>query len=635
MESVPHSLLGELDLHLFGSGKHRRLFDVLGAHLTEREGVKGCLFSVWAPNAQAVSVVGSFNDWKIEAHPLFPRWDATGIFEAFVPGVGRFDLYKYAIQSPGGAWLEKADPLGKSMECPPRTASVVWESEFRWSDADWMRQRAEKIAHKEPISIYELHPGSWKRNHKHESLSYRQLAEELTAYALELGVTHVEFMPVMEFPFDGSWGYQICGYYAPSARFGDPDDFKFLVNALHRAGLGVILDWVPSHFPGDPHGLHLFDGTALYEHADPKQGFHPDWNSYIFNYGRDEVRSFLISNALYWFEEYHVDGIRVDAVASMLYLDYSRKEGEWIPNDQGGRENLDAVRFLRDLNTAVYAEIPGAMMFAEESTSWPGVTRSADHGGLGFGFKWMMGWMHDSLQFFKRDPIHRNFHLNELSFSLNYAFSEQFCLPLSHDEVAHGKGSLLSRMPGDSWRKFANLRLLYAWMFAHPGCKLLFMGGEFGMPGEWSHDGQLDWWALEQPDHLGIKNLYARLNNLYRSESSLFADQYRAEGFEFIEHNDWHNAVLSAFRIDRETDRRMLVVFNLTPSPRSSYRIGVPFELSAELAMNTDEPGYGGSGQKVLHHLRSEDRPSHGKPHSLVLELPGLSALYYRILPVS
>ncbi|MBI1316824.1 1,4-alpha-glucan branching protein GlgB [bacterium] len=631
MNSQPFSLLGPLDLHLLNQGDHRRLWTVLGAHLVEREGVAGCQFAVWAPNAVSVCVVGSFNAWNVGAHPLYPRWDGSGIHEGFVPGVERYALYKFAIETRQGAWLEKADPLARRTEAPPRTASVVWESDYAWNDAVWMADRGRIPVHKQPLSIYEVHLASWKRKPNHESLTYAEFAEELVAYAVELGCTHVELMPVMEHPFDGSWGYQICGYYAPTARFGDPDGLKYLVDRLHAAEIGVILDWVPSHFPGDPHGLHRFDGSALYEHANPKQGFHPDWNSYIFNYGRNEVRSFLISNALYWLEEFHIDGIRVDAVASMLYLDYSRKEGEWIPNMHGGRENLESLHFIRQLNTAVYAEHPDVLMLAEESTSWPGVTRTADSGGLGFGFKWMMGWMHDTLEFFKRDPIHRHFHLNELSFSLTYAFSEQFCLPLSHDEMAHGKGSLLQRMPGDEWQRFANVRILFAWMFAHPGSKLLFMGGEFGMRGEWDHDGQLDWWALDLPEHRGVQRLVARLNRLYRSEPALYAAQYEPAGFEWIEHNDWHNAVVSALRRDPRSGETLLVVLNLIPQPHSHYRLGIPEHSEAELVLNTDASDWGGSDQRILHHLLSEPREAHGKAQSVLLELPALSALFYRL----
>ncbi len=512
---VSHSLFTDFDISLWKAGKNFRAYDKLGSHVVEVEDEKGTYFAVWAPSARGVSVIGDFNGWNRQQHKLNPRWDSSGIWEGFIPGVGNGTVYKYAIDGPNGEPLEKGDPFARLWEVPPKTASVVWDTYFEWEDQDWMDSRIEVNGIDKPYSVYEVHLGSWKKKEgATESLSYRELAVDLVEYVKEMNFTHVEFLPVMEHPYFPSWGYQITGYFAPSSRFGGPQDFMYLVQELHKAGIGVILDWVPSHFPNDAHGLAQFDGTHLYDHADPRKGFHPDWKSAIFNYGRNEVRSFLISNALFWLDRYHIDGLRVDAVASMLYLDYSRKEGEWIPNQYGGNENLEAISFLREFNEAVFREYPDTMTIAEESTSFTGVSRPTYVGGLGFGQKWMMGWMHDTLGYFKNDPVHRSYHHGELTFSLVYAFSENFMLPLSHDEVVHGKGPLIDRMPGDEWQRFANLRAMYGYMFTHPGSQLLFMGGEFGQTTEWSIERGLDWSLVEFAPHQRMKTFVADLNDL-------------------------------------------------------------------------------------------------------------------------
>ena len=493
---INHSLFTDYDIYLFKSGTHFRIYEKMGSHLIEVDGQKGVYFSVWAPNAQSVSVIGNFNFWNTKEHPLTSRWDGSGIWEGFIPDLGKGTLYKYHIHSQNGRHVEKGDPYALFWEVPPKTASIVWENDYAWQDQDWLKQRQDKAGKPQPYSVYEVHMGTWKKN-GNESLSYRELAVDLVQYLQEMNFTHVEFLPVMEHPYFPSWGYQVTGYFAPTSRFGTPEDFMYLVDKLHQGGIGVILDWVPSHFPTDAHGLAEFDGTYLYEHEDPRKGFHPDWKSAIYNFGRNEVRNFLVSNALFWLDRFHVDGLRVDAVASMLYLDYSREDGEWIPNPQGGKENLEAISFLREFNTMVYREFPDAITIAEESTAWTGVSQPTYAGGLGFGQKWMMGWMHDTLDYFKKEPIHRKYHHGEITFSLIYAFTENFMLPLSHDEVVHGKGPLIDRMPGDEWQRFANLRLMYGYMYTHPGTKLLFMGGEFGQTSEWSIERGLEWWLLE------------------------------------------------------------------------------------------------------------------------------------------
>ncbi|HRO41645.1 MAG TPA: 1,4-alpha-glucan branching protein GlgB [Flavipsychrobacter sp.] len=542
------SLLTDFDIELFKAGKHFHLYNKLGAHVAEHRGVKGTYFAVWAPNAKYVSVVGSFNGWNRGAHKMQVRWDGSGIWEGFVPQVGKGDYYKYYIESHSGFSVEKGDPYAFHWETPPATASVVWNLDFKWTDNNWMKERSRQHALSKPISVYEVHLGSWRKTEDNRFLTYREMAIELPAYCKQMGFTHVELMPVMEHPFFGSWGYQITGYFAPSSRFGTPQDFMYLVNELHKANIGVLLDWVPSHFPSDEHGLAYFDGTHLYEHPDPRKGFHPDWNSYIFNYGRSEVRAFLISNALYWLDKYHIDGLRVDAVASMLYLDYSRNHGEWEPNENGGRENLDSIYFLREFNNSVHLFHPDTITIAEESTAFPGVTHPIDAGGLGFDMKWMMGWMHDTLYYFAKDPVYRNHHHGQLIFSIVYAFLERFMLPLSHDEVVYGKGSLINKMPGDNWQQFANLRLLFAYMYGHPGAKMIFQGGEFAQRHEWRHDFSLDWHESEDAPNKGIQQLVADLNALYRSQPALYERNFTWEGFEWIDFNDTTNSVIAWLR---------------------------------------------------------------------------------------
>lgn len=626
---IPHSLLTEFDVHLFREGRHLNIYEKLGSHCITHNGVDGTLFAVWAPSAREVFVIGSFNDWNRKSHRLFPRLDSSGIWEGFIPHVKVGDIYKYLILSEHGEELEKGDPYARSWEVPPKTASVVWESHYQWNDSGWMRERHAHNSLQAPISVYEMHYASWRRHENHHSLSYREMAVELVNYLKEMGYTHVEFMPLMEHPFDGSWGYQICGYFAPTSRFGTPEDFKFLIDSLHNAQIGVLLDWVPSHYPGDAHGLYRFDGSHLYEHADPRQGFHPDWNSYIFNFGRFEVRNFLLSNALYWFREFHIDGIRVDAVASMLYLDYSRNEGEWVPNIYGGRENLEAIDFLRALNASIYAEFPDVQTIAEESTSYPMISRPVDMGGLGFGMKWMMGWMNDTLEYFKRDPIHRSHHHNAITFSLTYAFSENFMLPLSHDEVAHGKGSLLNRMPGDEWQRFAQLRALYGYMFTHPGSKLLFMGGEFGQGHEWNHDSQLDWWVLDFPFHKGIQALIKALNQLLKSEPALYEENYSQSGFQWIDYGDHQNSVISYLRLNHKGDEQLLVACNFTPQTHQRYLLGAP-EGRWKRIFSSDEEIFGGTGHHPADEVHTENIPAHGRKHSLVITVPGLSVTVYK-----
>ncbi len=620
------SLFTDFDIHLFKSGKHFKLYEKLGSHLATFKGEEGTYFAVWAPNATAISVIGNFNFWQKDQQKLFPRWDGSGIWEAFIPGIGAGEIYKYAIQSNTGEYLEKADPFAAYAEVPPKTASVVWQTNYKWKDSVWLEERKESIAQPKPYSVYEVHVGSWRRKYDEggRSLTYLEMANELVQYVKEMGFTHVEFLPIMEHPFFGSWGYQLTGYFAPTSRFGTPEEFMQLVDEFHQAGIGVILDWVPSHFPGDAHGLYNFDGTHLYEHADPRKGFHPDWSSYIYNYGRAEVRAFLISNALFWLERYHIDGLRVDAVASMLYLDYSRKQGEWIPNEYGGNENLEAISFLKEFNEVVYANYPDSLTIAEESTAWPGVSKPTYIGGLGFGQKWMMGWMHDTLHYFGNDPIYRKYHQNEITFSIMYAFTESFMLPLSHDEVVHGKGSLIGRMPGDEWRKFANLRLMYTYMFAHPGTKLIFMGGEFGQTSEWNHDAGLDWYLTEYPLHQGIQMLLKDLNKLYKIEPALYHFTFAESGFEWVDYSDRENSIIVFMRKSQVQQESLIVVCNFTPEVRTSYRIGVPFRGTYKEIFNSDAAIYNGSGITNLNLLISSPVKYHNRDYSVTMTLPPL-----------
>jgi 1,4-alpha-glucan branching enzyme len=628
---ITHSQFTDFDIDLFKAGKHFRLYEKLGAHLTEVDGQKGVYFAVWAPAARSVSVVGDFNYWIQGEHQLQVRWDGSGIWEGFIPGIEKGATYKYKIQSSNGSIItEKADPFALYCEKPPHTASVVWDLDYKWKDAKWMNSRKEANALDKPCSVYEVHLGSWRRK-ADRFLTYIEFADELVAYVKETGFTHVEFMPVMEYPYDPSWGYQLVGYFAPTSRFGKPQDFMFLVDKLHQAGIGVILDWVPSHFPSDAHGLGFFDGTHLYEHPDIRKGYHPDWKSLVFNYGRNEVRSFLISNAIFWLRHYHVDGLRVDAVASMLYLDYSRKEGEWEPNIFGGRENLDTISFLKDFNEAVYGAFEGVQTIAEESTSFPMVSRPTYIGGLGFGMKWMMGWMHDTLEYFKKEPIYRKYHQNDLTFSMTYAFTENFMLPLSHDEVVYGKKSILGRMPGDEWQKFANLRLLYSYMFTHPGTKLLFQGAEFGQSGEWNFEQSLDWHLLEYDFHDGIKNTITDLNKLYKSYPALYEKQFTAEGFEWINYSDNENAVVAYIRKGNNPKENVVVVCNLTPVVRDNYRIGIPQKGKLTEIFNSDKTEYGGSGVANAKAIKTDAIPWNGREFSAELVLPPLAVTVFRI----
>jgi 1,4-alpha-glucan branching enzyme len=629
--SASFSLLTDDDLYLFNEGSHFRLHRKLGAHPLTMAGGAGTYFAVWAPNAERVGVVGDFNGWDSTRHPLASK-GGSGIWEGFLPGVTAGALYKFAIQSRvAGYRMEKIDPFARRFEVPPRTASIVWDAPYAWGDGDWMRARIKYDMHHAPASIYEMHIGSWRRVPEEDNrpLSYRELAEVLPDYIRGLGFTHVEFLPVMEHPFYGSWGYQTTGYFAPTSRYGPPEDFQFLVDTLHQHGVGVILDWVPSHFPNDEHALGFYDGTHLYEHADPQQGIHPDWNSCIFNYGRLEVRSFLLSSAMFWLEEYHADALRVDAVASMLYLDYSRKPGEWKPNERGGNENLEATAFLRRLNEDLYRENPGTQTIAEESTAWPMVSRPASAGGLGFGFKWDMGWMHDMLAYIAKDPVHRRFEQDKLTFRLLYAFSENFVLPLSHDEVVHGKASLLSKMPGDDWQKFANLRLLLGYMYGMSGKKLLFMGAEIAQRGEWDHEKSVEWRLGEYPPHNGMRRWVGDLNRLYAGEPALHELDCEPEGFEWVDASDSDSSVISWLRKDRDGKRQVLVVCNFTPVPRTGYRVGVPFGGMWREALNSDARDYDGSGLGNAGGFAAEAVPAHGRPASLLLTLPPLAILFF------
>ncbi|MBD0778890.1 1,4-alpha-glucan branching protein GlgB [Maribacter sp. ANRC-HE7] len=627
---IVHSLFSDFDIDLFKSGKHFKLYEKLGSHPIELDGVQGTYFAVWAPTANSVSVVGDFNDWRDLEHPLNVRWDGSGIWEGFIPGIESGTLYKYNIHSNNfGIVTEKADPFAKYCEHPPKTASVVWDGDYTWKDEKWMDVRGDKNSLDKPYSVYEVHLGSWKRKENNDFLTYRELAEDLVQYVKEMGFTHVEFMPIMEFPFDPSWGYQLTGYFAPTSRFGNPEEFKFLVDKLHQAGIGVILDWVPSHFPEDAHGLGFFDGSHLYEHPDRRRGYHPDWKSLIFNYGRNEVRAFLISNALFWLDQYHVDGLRVDAVASMLYLDYSREEGEWEPNIYGNNENLEAISFIRELNETVYGNFPDVQTIAEESTSFAMVSKPVNIGGLGFGMKWMMGWMHDSLEYFKKEPIYRKHHQNDLTFSMTYAFTENFMLPFSHDEVVYGKQSLLYKMPGDEWQKFANLRLLYSYMFTHPGTNLIFQGGEFAQTSEWNYNQSLDWHLTQYELHSGIQELIKDLNTIYKSYPALYEKQFSQEGFQWIDYGDAANSVLTYIRKGHKQEDDLIIAANFTPVPREKYRIGVPKSGTLKQVFNSDAKKYGGSGSRKSS-VKTEKVSWHGFDDSIEITIPPLGIVIFQ-----
>jgi len=627
---IPHSLFTDFDINLFKSGKHFRLYEKLGSHLTQVDGVKGTYFAVWAPTAKSVSVIGDFNFWDEEQHHLFVRWDESGIWEGFIPGVEQGTKYKYKIHSHNSdIKTEKADPFGRYCEQPPKTASIVWDAKYEWNDKKWMDTRENHNALDKPYSVYEIHLGSWKKKNGWESLSYVEASDELVSYIKKMGFTHVEFMPIMEYPYDPSWGYQLTGYFAPTSRFGKPEDFKLLVDKLHQADIGVILDWVPSHFPEDAHGLGFFDGSHLYEHPDRRKGYHPDWKSLIFNYGRNEVRAFLISNAVFWLDQFHADGLRVDAVASMLYLDYSREDGEWEPNMFGNNENLEAMSFIREMNQEVYASFKGIQTIAEESTAFSGVSKPVHFGGLGFGMKWMMGWMHDTLEYFKKEPIYRKHHQGDITFSMTYAFTENFMLPFSHDEVVYGKHSLIYRMPGDEWQRFANLRLLFAYMFTHPGANLIFMGGEFGQTSEWNFQEGLEWHLLDYEFHQGIQKVIKDLNKVYKNQPALYEKQFSAEGFEWIEWNDAENSVLTYVRKGHDPKNDLIVIANFTPVTREKYRVGVPGSKQMKLIFNSDDTKYSGSGMgKKM--VKPTKKAWNGRENSIEVNLPPLGILIYK-----
>jgi len=623
----------EHDIYLFREGSHFRLYEKLGSHIMEVNGVQGVYFAVWAPNASSVSVIGDFNLWKRDSHLLKPREDGAGIWEGFIPGLGNGSLYKYYIRSNyNGYEVEKGDPFALYWECPPKTASVVWDIAYEWNDDGWMKERKRHNALDAPFSIYEMHFGSWRRvpEENNRSLSYREAAPYLVDHMKKTGFTHIELMPLVEHPFYGSWGYQTVGYFAPTSRYGTPQDLMYLIDLLHQNGIGVIMDWVPSPFPGDEYGLAYFDGTHLYEHADRRKGFHPEWTSYIFNYGRNEVKNFLISSALFWLEKYHLDGLRVDAVASMLYLDYARRDSEWLSNEYGGNENIEAIHFLRRLTEAVYRDYPDVQTIAEESTAWPMVSRPVYAGGLGFGMKWNMGWMHDTLEFFGQDPVFRKYHHNQLTFSIWYSFTENFVLPLSHDEVVHGKGALIGKMPGDEWQRYANLRLLYGYMIGHPGKKLLFMGAEFGQWREWVHEESIEWHVSDFSTHRGLCQWLGDLNRLYRTEPALYELDFSNDGFEWIDCNDVEDSTISFIRRGRNTGSMVLVVCNLTPVPRSAYRMGVPRSGFWEEILNSDSEIYGGSNMGNSGGVWAEESGSHGRDYSLSLTLPPLGAVFFK-----
>ncbi len=616
------------DEHLFREGTHYRLYEKLGAHPAVRDGVQGVSFALWAPNAESVTVIGDFNGWDYGTHPLTKRQDSTGIWQGFISGLKKSDLYKYHLIGADGKGVDKIDPLGQSFEISPKSATVVWEDDYQWSDDEWMATRHKRNGLDSPVSVYEVHLGSWRRNplEGFRSLTYRELAVELTDYLLETGFTHVEFMPVMEHPFFGSWGYQVTGYFAPTSRYGTPEDFKFLIDTLHQNGIGVYLDWVPSHFPTDEHALSNFDGTCLYEHEDDRRGFHPEWKSAIYNYGRPEVAEFLISNALFWLDYFHIDGLRVDAVASMLYLDYAREEGEWLPNKYGGKENIEAMEFLKKLNTAAYQHFPDIQIIAEESTDWPLVSRPCYTGGLGFGMKWNMGWMHDTLKYFSKDPVYRKYVHDKLTFSIWYAFNENFMLPLSHDEVVYGKGSMIGKMSGDQWQKFANLRALYGYMYAHPGKKLLFMGMEIGQSEEWNHDASLSWHILENPLNAGLKRWVSDLNRLYKRERALFELDFVQSGFEWVDCRDWEDSTLSFLRLSKDGEK-ILVVCNFTPVERNGFLVGVDEGDIWNELLNSDATIYGGSGAGNMGSVTATKNTTHDRDFSLELTLPPLSTI--------
>lgn len=626
------SLFTEYDIHLFKEGMHFKLYEKLGSHVKEFDGNKGTLFSVWAPNADSVSVIGDFNLWNPNSHKLAARWDSSGIWEGFIPEIEIDCLYKYAIKPKfTEKILEKADPFAFQFETPPKTASVVSKLNYKWEDKFWLDKREKLNNLESPISVYEIHLGSWKRFVEEDGrfLNYKEMAYEISKYLKDMGFTHVEFLPVMEHPYYGSWGYQCLGYFAPTNRYGSPQDFMFLIDHLHQNDIGVILDWVPSHFPVDEHGLGFFDGTHLYEHADPRKGFHPDWKSYIFNYGRNEVRSFLVSSAMFWLDKYHIDSLRVDAVASLLYLDYSRNEGEWIPNEFGGRENNEAINLIRLFNKSAYEDYPGVQTVAEESTAWPMVSKPIEIGGLGFGMKWNMGWMNDTLAYFSTDTVYRKYHQNQLTFSLWYAFTENFMLPLSHDEVVHGKGSLIGKMPGDNWQKFANLRALFGYMFGHPGKKLLFMGSEFGQWKEWDHNSSLDWHLTQYKNHSGLQKWVRDLNLFYRNEPCLYEIDFSYDGFEWIDFSDADSSIISFMRKDK-SNNTILVVCNFTPVTRKDYPVGVTKEGIWKECLNSDSRKYGGSGYCNSLEIESQNKPANGRELSIKLNIPPLGVTFLK-----
>ncbi len=628
-----HSLFTDFDIQLFKAGKHFKLYEKLGSHIVEVDGKKGVYFAVWAPSAKSVTVIGDFNYWNDHEHQLYVRWDGSGIWEGFIPDISQGEKYKYKIYSHhNGIVTEKADPYAKRCEHPPNTASEVWNLNYSWKDTDWMSYRKDKNALDKPFSVYEVHLGSWKFNTKdNRPLSYIELADDLVSYVKEMGFTHVEFMPIMEYPYDPSWGYQLTGYFAPTSRFGYPEDFMLLVDKLHQHDIGVILDWVPSHFPEDAHGLGFFDGSHLYEHPDRRRGYHPDWKSLIFNYGRNEVRSFLISNALFWLDKYHIDGLRVDAVASMLYLDYSREDGEWEPNKYGERENLEAISFLQELNETIYKDFPDVQTIAEESTAYTGVSKPIYQGGLGFGMKWMMGWMHDTLDYFKKESVYRKYHHNDITFSMTYAFTENFMLPLSHDEVVYGKHSIRGRMQGDEWQQVANLKLLYGYMFTHPGTKLLFMGGEFGQTSEWDFQQSLDWHLLQYDYHKAVQQCIKDLNALYTNNPALYEKQFSQEGFEWIEHNDSEASVLSYIRKGHDTNNDLIVICNMTPVLRENYKIGMHQKGKLREIFNSDLKKYKGSGVSNSKLIKIDTTGWHFKEFSATISVPPLSTLVFSI----
>lgn len=638
IENIYHdvSRFSQEDIYLFKEGNHFRLYDKLGAHPMTRANVDGVYFAVWAPNAQWISVVGDFNSWNIDSHKLMVRSDGSGIWEGFIPNLTQGVIYKYHIVSRYNGYQEnKADPFAFFAEVAPQSASKVWNIDYQWHDDAWMKNRSQNNALTAPYSVYEVHLGSWRRvpDEGQRPLTYQEHANFLVDYVKKMGFTHVQLMPIMEHPFYGSWGYQCLGYFAPTSRYGNPQDVMFLIESFHKAGIGVLLDWVPSHFPGDGHGLAYFDGTHLYEHSDPQKGFHPDWKSYIFNFGRNEVKEFLISSALFWFDKYHVDGLRVDAVASMLYLDYSRKEGEWVPNIYGGRDNIEAINFLKQMNEVIYHQFPDVQMIAEESTAWGGVSRPTNQGGLGFGMKWNMGWMHDTLEYFRKEPLFRKFHHGELTFSMLYAYTENFVLSLSHDEVVHGKGSIFGKMPNDAWEKWANLRLLYAYMYGHPGKKLLFMGNEFGQWGEWQHETSLDWHVLQFPEHQGIQNLIRDLNGLICREPALHQLDFQWQGFDWVNHGDWQNSILAFLRRGSAVDDSILVICNFTPVVRHQYRVGVPAGGYWQEIFNSDAQYYGGANVGNCGGVHAQPIVWHGRDHSLSLTLPALGVTFLKRCP--